>query len=521
MSDLRSAIEREIERIEPRSYPYEAFQGRRLRAARRRRAAATGLGLLVGALLVVSMVLVLRGRGGGAPATTPITPEHVSSLRLYWSHDTGASIDSAPVVAGDRVYVTDSGGELLAFPTACPTAPTCRPFWTGKAGAGASFDIGSPAVGDGMVFAASAQGDLIGYSTSCDHRYRELTPRGGPARCAPSWIASPGGDLTTASPVVADGVVYVGSSDGALFAYPTSCSRHPRPCAPLWMASLPGGFGAHGFSGAQPVVGAGVVYVGSTDGTLYAFPTSCGSPCRPLRELHLPGVLNNPLVLVGGTLYVTSGNHLYAYPTRCLDRDQGCGPDWIGVAPSLIVSKPAVGDGHVYVGSEDGVVSAFPKACGRQGHLCQPAWSIPDLGRLPNPSLLDGVLFVGSSWDVNELLAFDARCGGAGATCSPLWTYQVTDLGSFVQQTASEGSGTLFAATGALTGGTPGGPGGRLYAFRVGAPASGASLGSGVAPSFDIVTILTLIAIAILLVVLWRRRIARRLDADPGTTTTT
>jgi outer membrane protein assembly factor BamB len=497
MSDLRSVIEREIGRVEPLPYPYEAFQDRRLRAARRRRAAATGLGLLVGIALVVSMMLVLRGREGGAPATPPITPKSVSGLRRFWSGDTGGTIHSSPVVAGNRVYVTNRSGTLLAFPITCGTAPgTCRPIWTANEGPHSTFDIGSPAVGDGMVFVGSRQGHLYGYPISCS-----------PGECQPTWTADPGGDLSTASPVVADGVVYVGSRDGTLFAYDTGCATYPHPCAPLWTAPLKRGFGADGYAGAQPVVAGDVVFVGSTHGLLYAFPTSCRTPCRPLREVQLHGVLNNPLVVRGGTLFVTAGRRLYAYPTACFAR--GCGPDWVGNARGLIIGTPAVGAGHVYVGTDHGVVAAFDP-CGRGRQACFPAWSIPELGVLPNPTFDDGVLFTSSSFDMNYLLAFDPDCGRSGATCTPLWRERSPDYAVFEQQTASDGRGTLFAVTGLGVGTTAGG---WLYAYRVRASAPSSAGGQPTGPGFDLVTSLTLVLLAGVLILLWRRRVARRLPA--------
>jgi len=210
-----------------------------------------------------------------------------------------------------------------------------------------------------------------------------------------------------------------------------------------------------------------VVYVGSTGGTLYAFPTTCRGRCEPLREVALPRALANPLVLDGDTLYVTSGRELYAFAPRCLESGASCGPNWVGRASSLILSPPAVGDGYVFVGSVDGTVAAFPLTCGDRGAVCRPSWSISGLGRLPNPSLVDGVLFVGSTWAVNQLLAFDARCGASGGSCAPLWTYQTTDLGAFLQPTATDGF-AVYGVTGAPAGGGVGGPGGTVYAFRVG-----------------------------------------------------
>src|SRR5204863_531681 len=81
------------------------------------------------------------------------------------------------------------------------------------------------------------------------------------------------------SPAVVGGVVYVGSDDGHLYAFPASCGSGNATCTPLWHAATSAGV----FS--SPAVANGVVYVGSEDGNLYAFPASCGTgnaTCTPL-----------------------------------------------------------------------------------------------------------------------------------------------------------------------------------------------------------------------------------------------
>ena len=106
----------------------------------------------------------------------------------------------------------------------------------------------------------------------------------------------------------------------------------------------------------------------------------------------------------------------------------------------------------MFVGSTDGTVSDFPIACGSGGRVCEPSWSIERLGRLPNPTVVNGVLFVGSTWAVNELFAYDADCGAAGGACEPLWHFVSTDLGSFQQPQALADDGTLIAVTGIRSG---------------------------------------------------------------------
>jgi hypothetical protein len=119
------------------------------------------------------------------------------------------------------------------------------------------------------VYQPSSDGRLVGYATSC-----AADP------CRPDWIGAAAGDLTTASPVAADGFVFVGSDEcchgsrpfGHLFAFSASCATFPTPCRPVWKATL-----ADGFFGGQPVIVDGHIYVGSSDGTVYAFPTTCAA----------------------------------------------------------------------------------------------------------------------------------------------------------------------------------------------------------------------------------------------------
>src|SRR4051794_13641983 len=102
-----------------------------------------------------------------------------------------------------------------------------------------------------------------------------------------AWHADIGNVIS--SPAVVGGVVYVGTNGivgtGAgtgLYAFPTTCPSTDS-CAPLWTASTPAAITS------SPAVAGGMVYVGSLDGTLYAFDAAgvqgcSGTPktCAPL-----------------------------------------------------------------------------------------------------------------------------------------------------------------------------------------------------------------------------------------------
>src|SRR6266545_395138 len=118
-------------------------------------------------------------------------------------------------------------------------------------------------------------------------------------------FTAPTGDDIVSSPAVANGIVYVGSSDHKLYAVDAhgaaNCSSGVVVCTPLWTAST----GSRIVS--SPAVASGVVYVGSDDGKLYAFDaagkTGCsGTPrtCTPLWTAPTgAAVQSSPTVLNG------------------------------------------------------------------------------------------------------------------------------------------------------------------------------------------------------------------------------
>src|ERR1043166_2483031 len=101
-----------------------------------------------------------------------------------------------------------------------------------------------------------------------------------------SWQAQLGDLVDFSSPAVVDGVVYIGSSDGTLWAYPANGCGGDFCSTPLWQST----------NLAQiidsPTVANGVVYIGSqtsadsNDGKLNAFSAAgCGhAVCAPLWQ---------------------------------------------------------------------------------------------------------------------------------------------------------------------------------------------------------------------------------------------
>jgi outer membrane protein assembly factor BamB len=156
-----------------------------------------------------------------------------------WTGATNIGGISSPAVANGVAYVGTAGG-LAAYRAAGCGAAACNPLWTF---APSGFQIvATPAVANGVVYVPDAGGTLYAVSTAG----------------ALLWTAA---SVTGSDPpAVADGVVYAAASSGALYAFSaagiTGCSGSPLVCTPLWTS--PAGTSIS----SSPVVVNGMVYVG-------------------------------------------------------------------------------------------------------------------------------------------------------------------------------------------------------------------------------------------------------------------
>ncbi len=159
------------------------------------------------------------------------------------------------------------------------------------------------------------------------------------------------------SPSVLNGVVYVGSTDGNLYAIRVSDG------------SLVWKFATKGPVNSSPAVSDGLAFVASLDGSVYAVDASSGQlrwrfKTDGERRFTAPGIhgiiprtelmpdpfdvfLSSP-VISGGTLYIGSGDHnVYA-----LDAASGA-LRWRFATGNVVHASPTVSNGIVYVGSWD------------------------------------------------------------------------------------------------------------------------------------------------------------------------
>lgn len=185
----------------------------------------------------------------------------------------------------------------------------------------------------------------------------------------------------------------------------------------------------------SPAVVNGIVYIGTDDGHLFAFPAGgCGQfycPTPLWESTYLPQIIDSPTVWHGKVYVGSQTSYTSAAGKLDVFAADGCGqsmcaPLWQGVAgtQSILESSPTIADGVVYIGSYDGSLYAFDaRGCGKP--KCQPLWTGQTGGTIEStPTVADGQVLVGSN-DKN-LYAFPA--GGCGeSTCDPLWTGDIGD----------------------------------------------------------------------------------------------
>ena len=245
------------------------------------------------------------------------------------------------------------------------------------------------------------------------------------------WKFKTGGRVIS-TPAVAGGVVYVGSTDGSLYAVNQADGTQ------RWK------FESEGPIASSPAVSDGLVYVASLDGNVYAVDAATGArrwsfatggerrftargihgamPRTEMMPDPFDVFLSSPTV-AGGTVYIGSGDQqVYA-----LDAATGA-VRWSfatggerrftargihGAMPrtemmpdpfDVFLSSPTVAGGTVYIGSGDQQVYALDAATGAV------RWSFATGDVVhASPAVADGVVYIGS-WDRN-LYALDAATG--------------------------------------------------------------------------------------------------------------
>lgn len=289
-------------------------------------------------------------------------PEHLGTYNspaptlqsLDWKFKTEGRVISSPAVAGDAVYVGSTDGSLYAVTRADGTQR-----W--------KFDTkgpiaSSPAFDNGLVYVSSVDGNIYAIDAATGKERWQFKTKGERRFTAPGIhgaiprterMPDPF-DVFLSSPVVAAGVVYIGSGDQHVYALDAATG------ALRW--SFATGDVVH----ASPAIANGVVFIGSWDRNLYALDAATGKE----RWRY------------------TTGNDTVIY-------------NQIGIASSATVAN-----GMVFVGGRDGHFHAVDARTGalKWKHDNRMGWTIA------SPAFKDGVVYFPTS-DGTRFKALDAATG--------------------------------------------------------------------------------------------------------------
>ena len=245
-------------------------------------------------------------------------------------------------------------------PVAGPVSPNGQLKWSFTAG---SVVISCPAIANGVVYVGSADGNLYALNATTGTQLWNYTV-----------------DLGYSSPAVVNGVVYVGSEDGNVYALNATTGTQLWNFTTVWNNQNGNSIES------SPAVANGVVYVGSLDNNVYALNATTGA--KVWNYTTGSAVWPSPAVS-NGVVYVGSNNgNVYAINATTGTKL------WNYTAGRLVWSSPAIANGIVYAGSDDGNLYAINATTGTE------LWNYTTGNPVfSSPAVSNGVVYVGSEDD--------------------------------------------------------------------------------------------------------------------------
>ena len=314
-----------------------------------------------------------------------------------WVNDGGSASNSANGRAKKSAVILEW---YTASQTGCPNGTgTCSvtPSIALSQGAGQWWvqpwnNCGYGPWSDGKTFAVT-QWAMFGH----DPNHTRRSPYKGPSSPVKRWEFETEGSVSCSIAIAPDGKVYVGSSDGNVYALNENGDL-------IWKYNT-----GSPVSSSAAIARHGKVYVGSSN-ALIAFNGATGVKVWEYQTGN--SVYSSPAIGTDGTVYVgSSDGNVYAF-------NENGDLIWRYNTGSKVNSSPAIGpDGKTYVGSSNGKLHAFNGATGVKVWEYQtggPVESSPAIGS-------GGTVYVGS--DDGKLYALN------GATGAKQWEYQA---GSYV-----------------------------------------------------------------------------------------
>ncbi|GAB3894222.1 outer membrane protein assembly factor BamB family protein [Spirosoma agri] len=272
------------------------------------------------------------------------------------------AVNSSATFANGTVFVGDFAGYLYAI-----DAQTGARKW-GRLSSGNRFES-SPVIGNGLLYIGSNEKWVSAFDiANGDAKWRYST-----------------GDKVISSPAFVDNVVYVGCNDAKVYAINST------------NGTLKWSYATGGYILSSPTVVNSVVYIGSSDKKLYALNTATGT----LKwAATLPSLVNSCPIVAGNSVYVgCDDKSLYA-----LNATTGAILWKSAATGSFVGGSPTVSNGLVYVGSGDNKIYAFDAATGAT------KWTFATNNETyASPVIANGLLYMGSQ--DGKMYCLDALTG--------------------------------------------------------------------------------------------------------------
>ncbi len=237
--------------------------------------------------------------------------------RIGWSYATKDRVRGTPRVEHEHVFFGSDDGKVYALGIA-----TGRYLW--------SYDMSSPVrsrpfVTNELVIVGAESGEIIALGLSGTRKWSYRTKRG--------VISSPYVDM-------AEGIVYVGSTDGNMYALDATNGYNS------WR------FRTNGPIISSPVEHKGYVFFGSADGNFYCL--NAQSSRERWRFTCEKPIVSSPIVYRNSVYFGGTDEYFY-----CLDADNGK-ERWRFKTSGAITSMPYISGDILLVGSMDHTLYAFP-----------------------------------------------------------------------------------------------------------------------------------------------------------------
>jgi glucose dehydrogenase len=342
---------------------------------------------------------------GGAVESSPVVVDgivyvgsddgNVYALNAYsgalvWSYNTWGPVQSSPTVLDGVVYV----GGFHSHAVFALNASSGALLWNSPIASSSPHIISSTAVANGLVYV-----DEYNMDESGGQLYALNASTG-----ALVWNYQPSAWLSS-SPAVSGGAVYIGTSIGLVVALDAFSGNT------LWSYIIRSDGSNSSSGGAYPVscslsLANGLVYVGTPAEMVQALDASTGK--FVWSGAVVGGVDSSCSAVANGTLYVTttyggsSPANLHYGGITALNAATGT-KLWNTTIGSIMESSPAVADGVVFVGSDD--TNAYPLNAidGHNVYALNAAtgafiWNYTTGGAVySSPAVANGVVYVGSN----------------------------------------------------------------------------------------------------------------------------